>query len=328
MKKIFYVIILSLVLTFCGCDVKETGKMETETGSKEEIKVEVDAELAAENEEKRELKDDKIITTYAYKNLDGIDISTLQEVVINGKEATLDNREHDKLTGDDHEYKVAFFGEVKNVKINYSSYIYEYGGVEIGSYGSLKDTLLTIKSNKMSPVTGFIVSFEDKRGIGGSFIVNDDYEYNEDPIELKSGFTALEKTPSSYAAYDMSGLINCMGMTIDEFDSSDMMQHAQKRLEPGLYEEYYVYYINNLIKGFNITIETQDNILSSCYIRKDPEIYKNLSDKEKYNLLGIDFDMSVVRATYNLIKPDSLGKIDVWSDTSDDICDTLALYNK
>ncbi len=311
MKKIIcYIMVLSIVLGFAGCGAKETVKPET---------AEVQKEV-----EMIEIKDDEIITTYAYRNLDGVDVSSLGEVVINAEEIT----KGDETTGDIFEYKAAFFGEVKNVKINYSGYTYEYRGEEIGSYDSLKDTLLIIKSNKLDDYAGFFVWFEDGRGIENRFIVGDGIVGEGNKIELKSGFTALEKTPSPYTAYDMSDVVNCIGMTTDEFDSSAMMQYAEKEMVDGMDDQFYSYNMNDFIKGLKIEYNASktDNTITTCYIRTDQETYENLSDEEKYSFLGMDFDMSVVRAKYNMVKPDLLTGSDVWGQTPDSAIDTIVLY--
>jgi hypothetical protein len=48
-------------------------------------------------------------------------------------------------------------------------------------------------------------------------------------------------------------------------------------------------------------------------------------DEEKYNFLGMDFDMSVVRANYNMVNPDDSIEVSVWGETPDSICSSLVL---
>jgi hypothetical protein len=351
MKKLISIIVISVVvLSLSSCGTNEVEKteeelraevkaeLEEEAALKDELRAEIEAELAAkdeaelteeDNDEEKEeivaLKDDEIITTFAYKNLDGVDVSNLEEVVINAKDATENNSEYYKVTGDDYEYKVAIFGEVHNVKINYSSYIYEDYGVEMATYDNLKDTVLIIKSSQMNDFDGFFVSFEDGRGMSGRFILNDSYIHDEEPIELVSGFTAIEKTPSSYEAYDMADIIHSLGMTVDEFDNSEMMQYAEKTFECGMDDDYILYTMNQLAEGVTIRIYTQNNILAHCYIDKVEQDYDNMLDEEKYNFLGMDFDMSVVRANYNMVNPDDSIEVSVWGETPDSICSSLVL---
>lgn len=342
------ILFVALSLSACGAneDVKTEREiraeieeeMEEEATEKAELRAELEAELRAElaaelaaNDEQVEepivIEGDEIITTYAYKNLDGLDVSNLEEVVINAKDATVGNPENYIITSDDYEYKVAIFGEVTNVRVNYSSYIYDDYGVEIVVYDYLKDTVLIIKSNQMDGLDGFFVSFTDGRGTGGGFILNDDYMPDVDPIELKSGFTAIEKTPSSYVDYDMTDLINSIDMKVDEFDNSEMMQYAEKRLESGMDEDYYTYYMNDIIEGFDVRFETSDNILSHCYIVKTEQVYEDMPDEEKYNFMGIDFDMTVVRGEYNMVISDSI-RLLVGGSTPDSLISSLVIYKE
>ncbi|MBP1925195.1 uncharacterized protein YcfL [Sedimentibacter acidaminivorans] len=330
MKKIISVLVLlTLVLTACsGNETSKTEKelkseikaeMEAETNLKEEQIEEIKEEISPE-EETVEFTDDEIITTYAYPNIDEVDVSSLKEVVCDALEVTSGN-------GTSYEYKMAFFGEVNNVKINYSSYAYESFGLEIESYDHLKDTLLIIKTNELVDYAGFFVSFQDGRGTDNRFFFGDEMVATNEKKELVSGFTALEKTPSPYSPYGISDITMYMGMTIDEFETSNIMQHAEKQIGDGMDYMFYQYTLNNYVKGVQIQFEAseEDNIIDICYIRKEQETYENLSDEEKYNFQGIDFDMSVARAKYNLDNQDSSIEISIWGETPDSLVSELLL---
>lgn len=323
MKKIFcYILVLLMILCFIGCGEKENVKTEEEL--KAEIRAEMEAEEAATKPEEEKIKeDDEIVTTYVLSNLEGIDVSELKEVIIDAEDITKES----EPTSDMVEYKIAFFGESKNVKINYSSYAYESEGKEIASYDSLKDTLLIIKSHKLEHYQAFIAMLEDGRGMGSSITVGDSMVASGDKVELKSGFATQEKMPSPYAAYDMSDIVNSIGMTTDEFENSDMMLYAEKEMMDGMDDMFYNYSVNNLIKGVKIefTASETEKIIKTCYLRTDKEIYKNLLKEEKYSFLGMDFDMSVVRATYNRDKSDTLPEIDAYGAETDSIIDTIVL---
>lgn len=271
-----------------------------------------------------ELKDDEIITTYAYPNIDGIDVSSLQEVTLDA----LDITNEKGISGDVYEYKMAFFGEVNNVKVNYTTYAFESLGKEIESYDHLEDTVLVIKSNELLSYSGFFVSFEDGRGTSNRFFYGDEIVATNEKVELVSGFTALEKTPSSYTAFDLSEIIACVGMTTDEFESSSLMQYADKEMQPGMDYEYYDYQLNDYINGYELNFQAseQDKIISICNIYKDQETYNSLTNEEKFSFQGIDFDMSVIRARYNLVEPDSSINVTLWGETDEDEVSTLSLY--
>lgn len=330
-KLICCIMILSLVLLFIGCD-------KADTKTEEEIRAEIEAELRAEDalnggpqlEEAIVLEDDEIITTYAYPVIDDVDVTNLEEVLFDAVEAVEDiGVDCDGNTGNIQEYKLAFFGEVNDVKINYSSYVYADFGIEIGSYSSLKDCVLTLKTNELDDFSGFFVDFKDGRGTGYNFIVSDEEMVaDHEKIELVSGFTASEKTSSLYSPYDMSNMIDSLGMTTDAFENSSMMQYAEKEYSDGMDYGYYVYTINDFIKGVQIQFQANDfdNIISQCYISVNEETYRSLSDAEKFSFEGIDFDMSIIRGQYNLVESDLLSDISIWGDGPDSLVDTIVLY--
>lgn len=276
------------------------------------LKIEAEA---AERDETTEPTDDEVITTYAYQNIDGIDVSSLQEVEFNALDATSGYG----TSGDTCEYKAAFFGKVNNVQINYSTYTYEDSGKEIAHYDHLENTLLTIKSNEFIDSNGLFVWFEDGRGTRNMFLYGDEMvATNGKKVELVSGFTALEKTPSSYTAYDMSDIMDCFGMTTDEFEGTSLMQNADKEIMPGMDYEYYEYTLKDYIKGYEIHYQaSEDDHIVRCIVYKNEETYDQLSDEEKYSFQGMDFDMSVIRARHNLVEPDSSIELSIWGDTEE-----------
>lgn len=270
----------------------------------------------------REIAGDEIITTYAYADLTEVDVEGLDEVKVDA----LDITKVDESTDETIVYQVAFFGEVKNVKVNYSDYVYESLGMEIDNYDSLKDTILTIESNKLDDFTGFFIFFDDGRGLGHSFILGDEMVMDINKIELVSGFTAEEKTPSEYEAYDMTEIIEAVGMSVNQFENSDIMQYSEKMILPGMDDDYYSFTVTGLIKGIVIeyTGEVADETLTSCFIRTD-ESYDSLSNDEKYSFMGVDFEMTEIRAMYNEIKPEGLKDLYQWNDAEKNVIDTIVI---
>ncbi len=216
---------------------------------------------------------------------------------------------------------MAFFGEVKNIRINYSSYLYEDTGVEIGRYDSLKDAVLTIKSSELVNYSGFFVHFEDGRGAKHIFLIGDEMVENREVVELISGLSALEKTPSPYTAYDISLLSNYIGMTPEEFDASIMMEHAEKEVLEGMYDQYIIYTLDDFINGIQIiySAPSTNNIITECRIIIIREIYDTLPMEEKFSFLGVDFDMTEVVANYHVASLDSLSIVYAWGGTPDSI---------
>jgi len=336
-KYLSFFIVLILIFSLAGCGSQKSEE-ELKAELKEEVKAEIKAEMEAEQEnqevetpetsseepaeEDNESVDnsentaeedvngtegDEIVTTYAYGDIDGIDVSGLNEVVFDASDIG-DKSDDGELV----DYKIAFFGNVYNVRINSSDYIYEDYGVEVASYENLKDTLLTIKAYDFLN-NGFFVFFEDGRGIEHRYIISDEYASEKGKVELVSGFTALEKTPSSYSEFDMSDIINSLGMTTDEFENSPLMEYAKKEERDGMDDIFYSYIIEDLIKGVRIEFSTSESekIIQTCSINKDDESYNSLSNDEKYSFLGVDFDMTFVRAQKNM-KNDSALNVNLW----------------
>lgn len=333
-KYLSFFIVLILIFSLAGCGSQKSEE-ELKAELKEEVKAELKAEMEAEQEKSVEepieepieepveednksgdnsenideddsngIESDEIITTYAYGDIEGIDVSGLNEVVFDASDI-----------GDGGElvdHKIAFFGNVYNVRINSSDYIYEDSGVEIASYENLKDTLLTIKAHDFLN-NGFFVFFEDGRGIEHRYIISDEYASEKGKVELVSGFTALEKTPSSYSEFDMSDIINSLGMTIDEFENTPLMEYAKKQELDGMDDIFYSYTIEDLIKGVRIEFSTPESekIIQTCFINKDDESYNLLTEQERYSFLGVDFDMTLVRAKRNLKNDPSLN-VGLW----------------
>ncbi|MCG8485101.1 MAG: hypothetical protein MJA31_17445 [Clostridia bacterium] len=321
-KYIGYLLVLVMVFAFTGCGEKEVVK------TKEELKAEIKAEMEAEEKLRAEIKaeleaeaagktnsdsqekstngsdsyeDDEIVVTYAYGNCDDIDVSGLESVTFNAR--NLQEKVDDAGgVGGETEYQLAFFGEVNDVRISFSDYTFGGPGVEIGRYDRLSNTVLNIQGHEYLNGAGLFIIFKDGRGTENYYILGDELCESVGKVELISGYTALEKTPSSYEAYDLSELTKCIGMKTDEFESSDLMPYAEKMKANGLDNDYYEYTMKDLIKGYEVILRAPDYdyIIDECRISKNDEAYESLSSAEIYSFFGMDFEMSVIRARHQM----------------------------
>ncbi len=339
MKRTISILLLLLLLLCTGCSQKETVKTEEEL--RKEVKAELEAEEKLREELKAEIKaemeneqtssdtssedesinkaekdteitytDDEMITTYAYLNNDSIDVSSLKKEEINLLEEidAVVNTEYQEYKKE-MVWKIAFFGTVKNVEI-YQSPHYSVGPTKLYKYDVLTDTELSIIAREMGDEDAvFFVSFEDERGTLNKFtswMAGRDIK----KVELNSGFTKEEKTPTLYNDFDISPYLGCIGMNEKEFLNSEIGKKCTKQ---ELFSEYD--YVIEIADGIELIYhpdkeevgeyeyKVKDNaeimrISISRSVNDKGQVidYETIPQNQRISIFGVDFTMTGVRA--------------------------------
>ncbi len=331
MKRILSILFIVLLLMLVGCsNSSEITTQKTEEELKAEIRAEMEKEQSSSNtrsedehinkEDKENVPkdtettytDDEMITTYAYLNNDSIDVSSLRKIKINLlKEIdaiiNADYKEYEK----EMTWKIDFFGTVKNVVISQSAH-YSTGAIKLKEYDVLTDTELSITAREMGDgYAVFCVRFEDEQGAINEFT---SWMSGRDikEVELHSGFTREEKTPTIYYDFDLSPYLGCIGMSQKEFLNSDIGQKSTKESLMGG-DDYD--YVVEIAKGIQLTYhpdkeevaeyeyrvkENADIMSINIALERNDEggniDYNTIPKNERISMFGVDFSMTGVRA--------------------------------
>lgn len=316
MKRILSVLLtITVVLSFAGCSSKPAGQkseeeiraeikaeMEAEEKKKEELKAELKAEMEAEEKKKEEekAKEEKVIgpVNMAIKNYNGEGLERLakRDVDLKGKY---------KLSGKEVSETLAIFGEVTNVKIGYIKLFTEGNYALMEKFDSLKDTELTIKRGSGDDAL-ITVSFYDgglrEHTLGfTSSDIDLSFMKVEDKAELTAGLDDKYKAPTAYK--DKSDLIlKSLGLSQKEFESSSTFNNIKEEVDDFDGSKYYQ--VENDPLGYNFILRKEhgSNIIYEVYITTN-EGYDTIKDDVKCSFFGVDFDMSIYQARYNVINP-------------------------
>lgn len=316
-KIVALVLTLMFVLAVVGC-TQQTTSQKTE----EELKAEIRAEMEAE----QKLKEVAGPANIAILNYDGEGLERLEQIEIDCNDNAFNH--HFKIGATD---RIALFGEVKDVKIGFAQWFTEGNYMPIKEFESLKDTELVIHRSAAAEEM-FIVSFFD----GGMrehtyHLMTDECFVSEDPDEqqLVAKIEEKDKLPSSYD--DAAELfIDYIGMTEDEFNNSN--HFANVEIEYGAMEGEPYFHIENEPLGYHVTLSVSpygEPVIDSIRIEPN-DAYTNIKDSAKKSFFGVDFDMSIYGARYNLnnTRDDIQVSFDEKYDESmDDYTDTLGSIN-
>lgn len=322
MKQILsFLLMLTIVFTFAGCSSKTSSEkskeelkaeikaemkaeMEAEEKKKEELKAEMEAEEKKKEEEK--IKEEKIIgpVNMAIKNYDGEGLERLSKKEVECKAKY-------SLDGKTVNETLAIFGEVTNVKIGYIRLFTEgnYGLIE--KYDSLKDTQLTIKRGS-NPEDLIAVSFYDggfREHTVAFTSCNGELGFlgAEDKAQL---VTNLEEEYSAKTSYKDSSNLILKALAAEKFASSNIFNNVEEKIDEFDGGKYYS--VENEPLGYNIDLYKgyysdgdlvkEGSNVSEIYIRLN-EGYGAIKDDVKSSFFGVDFDMHLYQARYNLSIP-------------------------
>lgn len=316
MKRILSILLaLTVILTLVGCSSKPAGQkseeqiraelkaeMEAEEKKKEELKAELKAEMEAEEKKKEEekAKEEKVIgpVNMAIKNYsgEGLERLTKRGVDLKGKY---------NLSGKEVIETLAIFGEVTDVKIGYIQLFTEANYALMENYDSLKDTELTIKRGSSDDAL-ITVSFYDgglKEHTFGFTSSDIDLSFMkvEDKGELAASLDEKHKAPTAYK--DKSDLVlKSLGLSQKEFESSSTFNNIREEVDDFDGSKYYQ--VENDPLGYNIVLrkEQGSNTVYEVYITAN-EGYDAIKDDVKCSFFGVDFDMSIYQARYNMVNP-------------------------
>lgn len=308
MKQIWsFLLILTIAFNFAGCSSKTTNQK-----SEAEIRAEIKAEMEAEQKknealkEEEKTKEEKVIgpVNMAIKNYVGEGLERLSKMEVDCKEKY-------GLSGKEVRETLAIFGEVTNVKIGYIQLFTEGNYSLMEKFDSIKDTQLSIRRASIDDVL-ITVSFYDK-GFREHTVAftssHDDLTFikTEDKAELAVSLEEKYKAKTAYK--DRSDLI-LKSLAEKKFLSSNIFNNIQEKVEE--YDGSKFYQVDNEPLGYSFyfyrntyvdgnAIKYSDDI-SQIYISPN-EGYSSIKNDAKCSFFGIDFDMPIYQARYNMNGP-------------------------
>lgn len=235
-------------------------------------------------------------TNIAIKNYEGKNSERLSKVVADTNDKYVDIKGKVKDT-------LAIFGEVTNVKVEYIRLYTEGNQHLLDEFDSLKDTELTIPrdNNDFDLIT---VSFYDKglRKHIFAFSSNNgnDFIYCDAKDEQRLSASIEEKYKEATSYKDKSDLVrNSLGISTKEFLASNNFNNIKEEIDEYSGDEFYR--VEDEPFGYKFVFKQFNNKIHSIYIFPN-ENYKSMKEDAKFSFFGVDFDMSIYQARYNLDK--------------------------
>ncbi|WHH60965.1 cell envelope integrity protein TolA [Petroclostridium sp. X23] len=321
-KNFCWLLVLSILLTFVACSSKTSSQkseeeiraevkaeMEAEAKLKEELKAQMKAEMEAEQKKQegeksdQESKEEKAVgpVNTAIKNYHGEGMERLSKVTAEYKYDNPNNREDVLET-------LAIFGEVTNVRIGYIRLGTEGNYTLLQEFDALKDTELTIPRSK-SNEDMITVAFYDKglkEHIFAFTVEKDHYLSDKTPDKQELAASLEEKYKAATAYQDKSDLVlQFIGLSEKEFESSSIFNKFTEQIDD--FDDSKYYQVENEPLGYSFILTKgydNPNDVSIHKIHITPnEDYSAIKEDAKCSFFGVDFDMAIYQARYNLKTP-------------------------
>jgi len=311
-KKILGVMFVSIIFLalLSGCS-DDNSSPKTEEQLKSELKAEIQAEMEAEqntkmpaeqnaedngekSEESKEQEKAVGPTNIAIKNYEGKGLEKLAKIEADTNVGPRGVQE-----------TLAIFGEVTNVKVEKINLNTEANQRLLDKFDSLKNVELAVpRDNDRNKLIA--VSFYDKglRKHVFTFTSSDekDYIYSDAEGKQKLVDSLDEKYKKSTSYEDQTDLVlRYLGLTGQEFLASNNFNSIPKKLDMGFGEIFYRVENEPLGNTIDYKIRMDDQIFG-VYITPS-EQYNSIKDNAKSSFFGVDFDMPIYQARYNLDKP-------------------------
>lgn len=320
-KRVSLLFILILVLISVGCSSKTDdlktedelkaeirAEIEAEEKLKEAIKAEVEAQIQANQKNKGSKSELEEPDNFSILNYEGKGLEKLEKIEVDCK-AIVEEISNDKsfrLWGDDTSDTIAIFGEVHNFEIGYAKWRTEYNYRPLKNLGAIKNSQITIHRGS-SPDDMILVTFTDGGMRKHTYHLMTDENFVSkypDKQELVTDVSEKEKKPSAYKPYDIDSIMKYMGMTEAEFMESNSFGDVEKEYDD--YMGYTYLKILNEPAGYNITFKVSpyNEQLIEDIIVEASDNYNNIEDDDKVSFFGVDFDMTIYGARYNLKNSD------------------------